>query len=755
MVDFNPEVQPVGIPDETGATRPIQQPEADKSKGMLFAGIGKSLSDAGDLYKESIKVQDYTNKEATKATEMTGLNALREDRIKEEENRNVGFEAAAKGLMSYEGNTGGDSKIDPETLPPELRNAPSKAQQLASYKADASQLDIYYKARVDMFLKGMRQQYPQYSDWIDNVAEKNGFGNSANAYLQSLISSNLKIQTELADRSGMKELIPQIRQGAEKGWYSMEDGAAAMQGNPEALKKVMSIYTREAASEGQFKKDLERSEASERTTRVAAGDATRATTARLTSMVANDLKTGQEATVGGLGEALERAKVLDINSDPNTIQQVALNYQKSLATLKLRMNSVGDEKVNYRSIDPTTGEMKEYPTSVRQLMGDKAFNDATDQALKPYNDIHEAMGFGKFKLAMAASQEVQAKDDATTRAMYKDPQNSAFLSVSKQLKDLPEASKAFVNRFTPDDMQKLGKLNYGVYLNNGASIVNGSQGAAEALERTKPAGSPILNQKLIEVLGGATDPKFTPEMRKNIIEGFFGPKEQGDNSILRKITDPAKRTLLFERMTSPEMVAEAKKQGGETWKHYYDYTTNEFGEALFKKDLNDLGDLETRGIPGFKITFNGTSKQYDIDIGKDKNVLNRDDAQSLGLAPGQEAYVKRTIIPSLRRINRSIGGLKNVLQEDSPEKIDSTLSNLMQGMDKDVVRNPSMIRALQTSIQHSATSFVERYQKAGEEAAKQREEEKKARESRVQARTRKHKELSAPLEPEKAGSRYE
>lgn len=682
MVQFNPDVQGVAIPDENQATRPISPVEADKSKGLLFAGVGKAISEAGDLYKESVKVKDYTNKQFIESHEAIDMGVERDVATAKAERTNQALTGVDPQSMNIHRFVGPEDEggMDTTGMPDEItKGFTSKASKMAAARAEQSEDDTYYKMRINTILKDYRSSYPEYRDYIDKVASQHGFGNPANEYLNALRSSNLKLQAAMAEVNPMKELIPSARELVNKGKLPAELFVAAVQGDSKAFTQVQSIITKENFRKATYDQNLSAVVDNEKVGKAAADDVGKATIGTFNTMVANDLKIGTENT-GGLGESLARAKALDDESDPNEVRKSGVALQASISRMRLNMNAEGDTEIKVNKLDPVTGQLKPVKMTVKQAMGGNEFNKSIDDALKEYTEIHSAMGFGKFSLANAASQEVQAKEDATKRAMFADPKMSALLTIGKELKDQPEAVRSVVGEVTRDPalLKKLGD-NFGTYINNSVSVTRGTVGASKVLENVKPANDPVLNQRLLDdVVRGATNQKYTPEMRKNHIEALFGPNERGINSILPKITDPAKRTLLYERMTDPLMVAEARKQGGDTWKHYYDYVTESFKSSIFGQDIQHIKDVALP--PGAKMAYNTETSQFGI-------VDNR----------GQPINTTQSIF--IDRLNRGIKGVKNVLSEDDPKKVDGMLHVLLDNADKD---RGSMVDKMSIAIQRYA-----------------------------------------------------
>src|SRR5258708_30655236 len=228
---FNPEVQPVGIPDSTNATRPISRPMADESKGKLFAGIGQGVKEAGDIIKEGTKLKDFTDKEFLSNSALIATEAERQGHIGRLEDLN----AATGTQPSMMGLQGGDSAI-----PDGLKPLAKKAGTLAAAKADEGQLDVYYKARIADLAKSYRTAYPQYRDYIDHVFSKMGYGNPANEYVSSLQRQFLKNQAVLQAKDTQATQI--VDKGMTEFGHPFYELAVRMRRGEDVSDKIFKEY---------------------------------------------------------------------------------------------------------------------------------------------------------------------------------------------------------------------------------------------------------------------------------------------------------------------------------------------------------------------------------------------------------------------------------------------------------------------------------------------------------------------------------
>jgi len=185
MAIFNPQTPDIKTPDWTNTSRPISQPESDKSAGMLLQTLGQSL-------ESGVKIAEDTMEDFLKDKVSAGVDALRDTSIlayQDIRSNQITGTPPAQGAVQTAGFKGTLTKEANSDIPDDLQSGLDRAQNIALAKAQrGSANDTLYTANLYALTKQLRAEYPGHRDFIDQQIARISGKNPANAYMDNLLS---------------------------------------------------------------------------------------------------------------------------------------------------------------------------------------------------------------------------------------------------------------------------------------------------------------------------------------------------------------------------------------------------------------------------------------------------------------------------------------------------------------------------------------------------------------------------------------
>lgn len=233
MASFDIQPPEINAPDWTRVSRPIQQPESDKSTGIALTTIGTGL-------EEGAKLADSWEKQYLKDKVETGVNKLRDDTTTVYQ----GIRNAQSGsLIPDQSQT--LAQADQPAVPPSLQSGLDKAKALGASQAQNTGHvnDTFYTMNLNSLAKQLRAQYPGYKDYIDEQIKSVSGVDPANAYMKNLLedinrnSTNQKSEQDKAITLGRQWLgydphvpayIEAVRQGLPGAVQNLEQAVNTM-----------------------------------------------------------------------------------------------------------------------------------------------------------------------------------------------------------------------------------------------------------------------------------------------------------------------------------------------------------------------------------------------------------------------------------------------------------------------------------------------------------------------------------------------
>lgn len=650
---FNPEVQPVGIPDSIGATKPISRPIADESKGKLFEGIGKGLTEAGDIVKEATKLTDFTNKEDLNNKISIDLNATRDRRI-------TSLEDEDHALVQGAAVEGGKAPIG-------LQGLPGQVNRYAAAKVQGKLDDVSFRGRVNDLAKQYRATYPGYRDYIDHVFQKAGFGNPANEYMTSLERANLGIQQQLsANKSKTLDLLYKDGDKIKNAGGLIDDLTSGRKSESEVnaivfpqLKTHYDMKTRQE----QF--GLEAADSKNREEQ-----AEKLVTDNISQHVATALNSPAVKAI--------RARMEGWATDPKSINEpqaeADANYlSQVMIGIRVDAQRRDTDSHTFKTVDAEGNIIDTTQTYANNSILKTKYPDVVDKALDPLNSITNRLQKKDTGYAGATARIVAASHDEYAKKVFGGDYGEVWQAAKFAESTGPQWWKNFVgiqmantnSKFLTEGMKGLTQgVTWPMFAPNPPS-------AAQQIQKVTQAGvnNPEVNKAILNTAPQViTDKAAPPAVKANVATSFFGSTNPSilDNM---KIDDKVKQ---FSAMTSKDMVHNIATLPEVHKDQYVNWVTTEFSKNLGA----DLGTLPASVTGGegtwsgkLKITWNDKTNSFGVDIPGNKNVQNMDlnripwsKVQGVRSGYSNSGEVKN-LVERVKRINTGLEGLKNLATE--------------------------------------------------------------------------------------------
>ena len=209
MAKFNPDINPTADASYLGLSKPITQPESDKSLGLLFKGIG-------DVVEGAVKGADTVMKRSIDNDVYSAIDS-------ERDNYAIGLDKAKATVTGRPtddpANPEGSVGLLPigQKAPENLETTINSVSSLQGAYTAGKLSPTYYYARLNAIAKDMRSQYPGYRDYIDSKISSVTGVTPANAYIQSITadinhsmekknSENEKVLSFLRQHAQLKDM---------------------------------------------------------------------------------------------------------------------------------------------------------------------------------------------------------------------------------------------------------------------------------------------------------------------------------------------------------------------------------------------------------------------------------------------------------------------------------------------------------------------------------------------------------------------
>ncbi len=623
MVEFNPDVQPAPEPISTEVTRPISRPEANKAKGTLFEGIGKGLTETGQLVTDATKLQDFTNKEWVSNHLTTEAEAQLSYRSTEEEAKNVGLRALESGQP-------------PAGVAASLQGKADKLRAMA----DQSQQDVYFRGRINQLAKEYRAAYPQYRDFIDRTLEKAGFGDPANRYLSALERANQKIQATLS--AGNDKLINEIYSHLDKTGARGSQMIQELQqgGDPNPIRTEFSRILNNGYRVDQRLKQF--------TTAKAQGENVEETAARtVTQNAITDTATYMhDPQVQKDLDYLDQASKTG-GGDERELQNIHTRLTMGLVNLKAKARERDSALHDEMSLDEYGNEVSTgRKISHTSVLKDK-YRKAADEGFSHLGDIIDRLAAGDYALVKTTANQVKAtEDEATSRLFNHEVFGQAAQAMSAFRRVAPEwltslVQTGLLNGKIPGTNTTFSQAMEGFITGTNLNAAGSPAPIYDVLKNvpSNPAAKKAIVEFGPKVLAKPDTPK---EAAENIVMSHLGIK----NDEMMNQLKPSDHLNYYRMVTDPSTIQNVSKLGPQHIGVYSEWVRSQFSKGV-ADSLNMLPSIAAK----YKVIWDDKTHQFDVKYPEDKPFQRT------------EHYTKGQNVDVVKdRINGYLKGLSNYAQ---------------------------------------------------------------------------------------------
>lgn len=676
MAVFNPQVQPTNDPNWLGWSKPITQPEGDKSTGIALGEIGEigaaGLKLADTATKSVIEDQIYTAAKAEQSRFTTDL-ATADDAIRLAQAGKTTTTSDAQPLSLLNAQTG-------PNVPNDLKNLPIMVDSLGNARANGKLDPTPYYARLDALAKDFRSRYPGYREYVDEVMQKASGVDPANKYIQSVTADINSFATNL--NSERNKVIAWATNHEVFGLPGMQQKFNDFMAGKATAQDVYNAAAPGLQQKYTFennKRIVDDVEGDEKLKKLRAGkvldvDIAATAAAHIDNIIVQGA--GGPQKIADYINAHGPGKGADIpDAMWATLGQVIEQDKNSFAT-ELRA------KYSQRSPDGKP--------SLLETSGSDVVNAKIEQGMKWHNMQLEAIQKKDTGLMFSSAMMSTAETQGTLRNIMSKypivgtmkamndaggPQWASTMYSSVLASTLTPADKAgLVGIATQMGSQPQLKLLPGMP----APVVDPATGQpkpytmTQALDSTAhdpssavvTPGSPQLTKKITHLPNQViTDPKASDQAKINFATAAFDP---ANDKFIGKLEGIGNKYSVFTDMTAPAVTKELKRlstvsaDGAKVWDSYKRWTGNEFGNQLFNKDILSLNGMQE--MSGVNISWDNKNYRFNVDIPRTQEM----DPMRPGKypTPDQARYIKSTIEG---RLNMGIASIAEVYKADGKD----------------------------------------------------------------------------------------
>lgn len=704
MASFTPGVPEQQAPIFLNWSRPIQQPEADKSKGIALTGYGDAL-------KLGVSAVDDTIKSSIDQSAHASIDPIRDDftnTLKSAQNAlinpptDVTTNAPTTPSLSQTGtsatNAGdGQTLLNPGpgsaqgSVPLPLERGLNGIETMQAALAGGKVSESAYLDRLSAATKDLRDTYgPGYRDYIDQRVSAITGVIPANAYIKSIISDlNLVGSTAKAEREKYVSMgIDMVKDGV--------PGAAQWLNNFQNNRISQESFATYANNAMAYKYNFAGQKAALENEKLSNEvDKTRATPLlnQHLDFLTNAAFQGNFTAAGQLSpqQVVDHLQKIVANQEP--ADQGALT--KWSQDLTLQRNQVKQQFITAANAHkPGEKSLSD------RVGGPEEVEKMAEARLKIFDNTISAIGSGNYPLALTNAQQMNAKVDAASAEVFNDKDMQDYIVHSKVAKDM------FPEKFSQDYFMQYG-LNPNImqkfkapFANAALKISTQAQpqpgGAAYTFDKAlnelklKGVNDPNAYDKLLGMITLLNRPDTPAQVKNNIADAAFSPANNNflDNANFKKdYYDPTQQRNIpgkyaaFVRMTSPDITKTmaSKDMDPNRAQNYRNWAEETFGQKLFQNELGDINDTVSNKI--IHVSWDNENHRFGL-LDMDNKPLGR------GVAPQlqQRIFNLNMGLRSLGNVEDAFGGninayLLNVLKTSGVD-----LSKGIQGIPEQMVQ---------------------------------------------------------------------
>lgn len=604
MPVFNPNIPEKGDPNYLGYTKGVTQPEANKSLGYLFSGVGNALESAA------------------KGTE-TVVKSIIDDRARAAEDIRDEFTAAldkTKKIVTGQLNpqapapTAGTNTLTPtqsQEPPPQVKQSLAMIANIQNgYENGArNNSETFYDMRLSAIAKQLRNDFPGWRDYVDErisqITGRNPANHLIHDYLQDIHKvvsdtkeANNKIEHFFSTRMGQDDAVAVRNQWLKTGdtgpvynWVARVD---RMKVDAEAAEYRNKIATVGPGSERDRAKD----------------DWVKFSTAKINNSLLNILP-GMNAD-----KLVEQVTNSLNNSVP--MSQEEMQRRAQAVTARATQQQIGLRAAMTADRGPGQKTWQE------QLGGPEEAEKYIKNAMVTYDDILKLMSEKRMDAVGQVGRTIDAKmnDGASTlfskgnedlAAMmvsfhvsnkYGGP-NIAPLMWSNILKDNPSIDK-YLSTWTGN--YKLAIATGTPSANNPNQPANINQLVSD-IQKYDIKSVPAVAEDVIKYVNVLSDPRMSKELRMTAVPGFFSKATEG---FVGRFSED-QRAAVYARMTSKnttDAMFDLGKDDPRYWQMYSNWNKLTFTNDVMKTEINTLREITHN--PKWVLTFDSKTNQLDI-----------------------------------------------------------------------------------------------------------------------------------------------
>jgi hypothetical protein len=679
MAVFNPDV-PMGsanMPDWTNVTRPISQPEADKSRGIALSNMGNTIEGVAGLTDQTMKsVIGKDVRETVEKTRADFTSTL-------EQARN-----AQLGSVTSDGNDILPANSTPTSNPPPpaVVQGVEKLNAIQAAYSNGKINDTYYSQRLMADVTALRSKYPGYVDYIDQKVSSITGMNPANAYVQNLMQDINRAQT--TKRTALDKAVDDAMKS---GYPNSDKQIQALQQQGESY---LPTFRQWYSEQTMLDSTLKRNQALRQDYKGRIEDYAKTREEDWTNEVGATIQNNMSTliTVSGVDKP---QKALDL------LQDAANNPGKyNDETMRLFANKILAQKnVVFSQLDARAAERRQDSTG-RWYSYNSDITPAKVQEIKKnvgmyYDQIHDALMNGGAQgagLAFARAQQAAAmlgsrKADIFQSEVGKDIMTYQVLNETMGPNWTAAITDSALRAGIDDSIRPLftvrrqqGAAQPDAKTGGPAYTFKDMAGEALTLERQNKISSSMraryLGAGIDTFVNDIVSPEAPDQAKINALKFFFSKEGQGilpnfkDDSI-----DPATgkylpgRQSIWNKLTSEAMVREVGKLNAKDpsiGQMYKKALETEAGAYLYYKDIQNLNQLTGHDDLHIKYNDGGGKGTPRITLIDNKG----QEIKAKALIPGQwgttspsadrtSPYINNAL-QTVERINAALAGMDRV-----------------------------------------------------------------------------------------------
>lgn len=696
MASFNPAVQPTQDPNWLGWSKPITQPEGDKSAGV-------ALSEAGSLLGEGLKTADFFVKSGIQDQIIAGVDKERDAYTSTLAATNDAVHSGTQVAQAAGTTTTDATPLNllsipaDKPLPSQLGNLSSTLSTLDGAKANGKLSETAYYGRLDALAKDLRSRYPGYRDYIDNEFKSVSGVDTANKYLSGMISDINSFATN--QQTLLNKDLEFLKHHVDVIGTDFPAIYAARQSGKIDSNEMNMLVIPKIARMGQYKQNEAELKDYENDRKLQTMKTEDLVVANNTGAAAESLKKltfttseGQKNISDILFAHQSGKTVLDANGNPITDVQWE---QMSQAVIAEKNSFVQGLRTQYSQPGPDGQRSK------AAILGPEKFETYLKQAGAAHDVFANAIVNKETGTAFGTARLIEAQGKGALEAYYKQPGVGPVLLALKALNDSggPNAVNSTFGKilttgnFTPDDVGKLLGLtpkligqpdmraNPFTTPQNPVKVYTFGQ----AIEDSKTGGgiSNAANKSISDMPSKIlADPKMGDDAKRNVIRAAMSPDNAGYISKFQLDGKAPGKFSIFSDMLSTASVKETWRLAGgdansDLWKGAKQWATSTFGSELFPNEIRSLNEF--KDIPGVQISWNNGAKGgnlgWNVTIPKTQEMNVMEKGGPKYPTPDQARYIQS----SVNRLNTGINAMANVYKQEGSDP-NVAMINLFKGL---------------------------------------------------------------------------